>query len=168
MNLFVLRHGEAGARLEAPGKDTDRALTPQGRREIATVARFVAGLRVKFNVVATSPLRRSVDTAEIVARKLRSLNRLEEWDELRPTGETVELFRRLSRLGSTNQVLIVGHEPYLSSMIAEVVSGKTGVNLVLKKGGLAKVRINTFKPGVSGELRWILTPKLMKRMSQQE
>ena len=165
MNLFVLRHGEAGARVEAPEKDAERPLTAEGRREIADVAKFIANLRIEFALIATSPLKRSIGTAEIVARKLRTLNRLEEWDELRPTGDTVELFRRLSRLGVTEQVLIVGHEPYLSGMIAEIVSGKTGANLVLKKGGLAKVRINTFKPEVSGELRWILTPKLMKRIS---
>ena len=132
---------------------------------MAQVAKFISSLRIEFAVVATSPLKRALATAEIVARKLRSLNRLEEWDELRPTGDSSELLRKLSRLGSTKQVLLVGHEPYLSAMIAEIVAGKTGVNIVLKKGGLAKVRVTTFKPTASGELRWILTPKLMKNMA---
>ncbi|HET7405487.1 MAG TPA: hypothetical protein VFJ63_05160, partial [Candidatus Bathyarchaeia archaeon] len=80
-------------------------------------------------------------------------------------GDSAGLLRRLSRLGSTKQVSLVGHEPYLSSMIAEIVAGKTSVNLALKKGGLAKVRVNTFRPTVAGELRWLLTPKLMKKMN---
>lgn len=151
--------------MDAQERDAERPLTTEGRREMADVAKFISSLHIEFAVVATSPLKRAVGTAEIVARKLRSLNRLEEWDELRPTGDSSELLRKLSRLGSTKQVLLVGHEPYLSTMIAEIVAGKTGVNLVLKKGGLAKVRVNTFKPTVSGELRWILTPKLMKKMA---
>lgn len=164
MNLFVLRHGEAGARVDAPEGDAERNLTPEGRREMADVAKFVESLGVKFDVLATSPLKRSIETAEIVARKLRSLNKLEEWDELRPTGDTAGLYKRLSRLRSTQQVLVVGHEPYLSTMIGEIVAGRASVNLILKKGGLAKVRINTFKPTVSGELRWLFTPKIMKKM----
>ena len=151
--------------MDAEEKDAERPLTAEGRREMADVAKFISSLRIEFAIVATSPLKRAIATAEIVARKLRSLNRLEEWDELRPTSDSAELLRKLSRLGSTKQVLLVGHEPYLSTMIAEIVAGKTGVNLVLKKGGLAKVRVNSFKPTVSGELRWILTPKLMKKIA---
>lgn len=165
MNLFVLRHGEAGARLDAPEKDAERPLTAPGRREMADVAKFLSGQKVEFDVIASSPLKRSMETVEIVARKLRALNRVQEWDELKPTGDAESLFQKLSRIGSTKQVLLVGHEPYLTSMIAEIVAGKSSANLVLKKGGLAKVRVNTFKPTISGELRWILTPKLMKKMA---
>src|SRR5690349_10681341 len=105
--------------MDAQEKDAERALTPEGRREMADVAKFISGLHIEFALVAASPLKRAVGSAEIVARKLRSLNRLEEWDELRPTGDSTELLRKLSRLESTKQVLIVGHEPYLSTLIAE-------------------------------------------------
>ena len=160
----MLRHGEAGARLEAPEKDADRRLTPAGRREIAEIADFLATQKIDLKAIGTSPLKRTVETAEIVARKLRKLNVLQEWEELKPTGEPGSLFERLSRFGSRQQILIVGHEPYLSGMIGEVVGGKGSVNLAMKKGGLAKVRINEFKPAISGELRWLLTPKLMRKM----
>lgn len=151
--------------MDAQERDAERLLTREGRREMVDVAKFISNLQIEFSLIATSPLKRSVGTAEIVARKLRRLNRLELWDELRPTGDSSELLRKLSHLGPTKQVMLVGHEPYLSTMIAELVAGKIGVNLVLKKGGLAKVRITSFKPTVSGELRWILTPKLMKKMA---
>ena len=151
--------------MDAQERDAERPLTADGLREIAEVAEFISALHIRFAVIASSPLKRAVGTAEIVARKLRSLNLIEEWDELRPTGDIAELLRKLSRLGLTKQALLVGHEPYLSTMIAEIVAGKANVNLVLKKGGLAKVRVNTFRPTVAGELRWILTPKLMKKMN---
>ena len=161
----MLRHGEAGARLEAPEKDADRRLTTAGRREIAEIAEFLTAQKIDFKVIGTSPLKRTVETAEIVARKLRKLNVLQEWDELKPTGEPTSLFERLSKFGSRQQILIVGHEPYLSGMIGEIVGGKGSVNLAMKKGGLAKVRINEFKPAVSGELRWLLTSRLMRKMA---
>ncbi len=93
------------------------------------------------------------------------LNQLEQWDELKPTADTSNLYQRLSRIGSRQEVLLVGHEPYLSGMIGEIIGGKNDVNLVLKKGGLAKVRVNGFKPSVSGELRWLLTIKLMRKLA---
>jgi phosphohistidine phosphatase len=161
---LVLRHGEAGARIDAPEKDAERPLTPVGQREVADIATALQSLGTKFDLAASSPLKRALQTAEIVARKFKKLNQLEEWDELKPAGDTSKLFQKLSRLKTTSIILIVGHEPYLSSMIGEIVAGKTSLNLVLKKGGLAKVRINTFKPRISGELRWLLTPKMMTKM----
>jgi len=150
--------------MDAPEKDAERPLTPVGRREVVDIAIALQSLGTKFDVVASSPLKRALETAEIVARKFKKLNQLEEWDELKPAGDTSKLFRKLSRLKVTSRILVVGHEPCLSSMIGEIVAGKTSLNLVLKKGGLAKVRINTFKPRISGELRWLLTPKMMTKM----
>jgi len=43
--------------------------------------------------------------------------------------------------------------------------GTTSAKIVLKKGGVAKVRITSFTPRVSGELRWLLTPKIIAKMS---
>lgn len=164
LNLFVLRHGEAGAPLEAPEKDSERALTADGRREIGEVADFLAMQKIEFKLIATSPLKRAAETAEIVARKLRKLNAQVQWEELKPTADSNGLYEKLSKLGLKQQVLVVGHEPNLSGIIGEITGGKESVNLVLKKGGLAKVRINGFKPTISGELRWLLTPKLMRKM----
>ncbi len=152
-------------RLEVPEKDADRRLTTAGRRDVADVADFLASLKIDLKVIASSPLKRALETGEIAARKLRMLNQLEQWDELKPTADTSNLYQRLSRLGVRQEVLLVGHEPYLSGMIGEIIAGKAGVNLVLKKGGLAKVRLNGFKPAVSGELRWLLTTKLMRKMT---
>ena len=60
--------------------------------------------------------------------------------------------------------MLVGHEPFLSEMINEIISkGKpNSANIVLKKAGLAKIRILTLTPVPKGELRWLLTPKFSK------
>ncbi len=164
LNVFVLRHGEAGVPLDDPKQDDERSLTKEGRREIDEVAEALATLGVKFEAIASSPLPRALQTAQIVARKFRKLNILEEWDELKYTSETSDLYRRLARIRHGASIMLVGHEPHLSGMLAEIISGKTSVNIVLKKAGLAMIRINEFKPRITGELRWLLPPKLMKKM----
>jgi phosphohistidine phosphatase len=163
LEIFVLRHGEAGLKSDDPEKDDARPLTRDGRSEIEQIALSLHRLGVKIDLVASSPLPRSLQTAEIVARRYKLLNELEQWDELKPSGEIGASFRRLARLKTGSNLLIAGHEPQLSGMIGQIISGTSEVNLVLKKGGLAKLEILGFKPKVTGELRWLLTPRLLKR-----
>jgi len=163
IDVFVLRHGQAGNRMAIVEEDAERPLTPAGRAEIQKVARALRSSGLKADRVCTSPLRRARETAEIAARILK-ISRSEEWNELKPDGNRASLYRKLSRLERGSRIMLVGHEPYLSSLIGEI-TGTPGTRIVLKKGGLGKIRINSFSPKVSGELRWLLTPKIMTRMS---
>lgn len=166
MDLFLLRHGEAGSRADSPGEDAQRPLTTAGRKEIARISESLQALGIGFDVIAASPLKRTLETAEIVARKFRKLNLLEKWEELKPTAESKDLYKKLARLKMDSTVMLVGHEPNLSSIIGDIIAGDPGVNIALKKGGLARVRIASFKPKISGELRLLLTPKLATKISR--
>jgi len=161
MDLFVLRHGEAGNRQKLMMIDTKRALTAAGRNEIEEVANGLTRLKVKPDRIVTSPLVRARETAEIVA-KVQKSDSLEEWNELKPEGNRQQFYARLSKLKSDLSVMVVGHEPYLSTMLCEVI-GAPGGRLLLKKGGVARVRVDALSPKVAGELRWLLSPRLLKK-----
>ena len=92
---------------------------------------------------------------------------IETWDELKPEGNSVDLHRKLSQFKqNSSDCPIVGHEPYLSSMISEIISEDVTSHVVLKKAGLAKIRITSMSTqSMHGELEWLLTPKLMKNIS---
>jgi phosphohistidine phosphatase len=173
MDLFILRHGEAGKRLSSGSSDFDRPLTIAGKREVTDIAKSLQELGLKFNFIITSPLTRAYQTASLVAMAFKSENNMESWEELKPEGNRKELYRKLSqKFKQDSSVLIVGHEPYLSSLISEAIFegnpvGTAGGRIVLKKAGLAKVRITSFSNQmIQGELRWLLTPKHMKRISE--
>ena len=167
MNVFVLRHGEAGTHITMPSKDSERPLTESGRDDIESVATSLRNLRVGFDRIVTSPLKRAKETAEIVANAYEeNAPKLEIWEELRPEGSRQEAIQRLSRLRQDADVLLVGHEPFLSSLVAEMISGSASTRITLKKGGVAKVQILSFAPKPSGELRWLLTPRHLKKMSE--
>lgn len=144
-------------------EDSERPLTSEGRIEMQKIARSLKTVGLQTDRIYTSPLRRARETAEIAARILK-VPILEEWDELKPDGSKEALYRKLSRLEKNSRPILVGHEPHLSSMIGEII-GTKGSRIVLKKGGLAKVRITSFTPRISGELRWLLTPKITVKMS---
>jgi phosphohistidine phosphatase len=162
MDLFILRHGEAGKR-QPSSKDSDRSLTVTGKKEVEDIARFLKDLEVKFDYVITSPLTRAQQTAAALCKVMSiKKNKIEGWDELKPEGSKPSFYTRLSQLKRESSVLLVGHEPYLSSMISEIVSDSKAARINLKKAGLAKIHIISLVPDVKGELAWLLTPKVMK------
>ena len=163
IDLFILRHGEAGNRMTVVEEDSERPLTPDGRAEMQKIAKSLKAVGLRTNHIYTSPLIRARETAEVTAKVL-NIPTLEEWDELKPDGSKVALYRKLERLEQNSRPILVGHEPYLTSMIGEIIGTKSP-KIVLKKGGVGKVRITSFTPRISGELRWLLTPKIMSKMS---
>ena len=80
----------------------------------------------------------------------------------------MEFYQKLSseQLFKQESVLVVGHEPYLSSLIGEIISeANTSIIIVLKKAGLAKIRITSQSAQtIHGELEWLLTPNIMKNI----
>lgn len=166
MDLFILRHGEAG-KISNSEDDFARSLTADGTTDVTHVAEWLKNLDVRFDVIITSPLKRAHQTASIVAKIFNIENKLTEWDELRPETNRIELYRKLSskKFDEESAVLLVGHEPYLSALISEITSVTDDVSsrIVLKKAGLAKMRITSRSAQIiHGELEWLVTPRVMK------
>ena len=159
-----MRHGDAGNRRDI-NNDLERSLTAEGREEVERIAKSLKSLKLDVDMIATSPLKRALETAEIVAEIFQKTKKLETWNELSPEGERRDLLERLSRLNEESTILLVGHEPYLSTLMGDLISNKPGTRIVLKKGGAAKIVINSLLPKASGELRWLLTPRQLKKLS---
>ena len=167
VELYILRHGEAGRRIPSGSKDSERPLTVAGLEEVEEVGRALVTLGVSLDFVATSPLKRAQQTADAVAKLLKvKKGSVEEWSELRPEGGRPDLYRKLSQFKSESSILVVGHEPYLSTMISEIAFGSGAGGIALKKAGLAKLTVSSFQPRIRGELRWLLTPKHLKKVAK--
>ncbi len=164
MDLFVLRHGKAGQPSNGPD-DNKRALTADGKDEMRIVGKWMRQKKFKFDVIATSPLTRAYETAEIVARSLARKDRLAVWEELAPGGDLDTIYYQSAQFGDDSAVLVVGHEPQLSTLIGRIISGNDSASLILAKGGLAKIRNYSFDKRPSGDLQWLLTPKQIMAMS---
>ena len=164
MDLFILRHGEAGKRSATARSDLQRPLTVTGKQEIEEIVKAFVKLGLEFDYVYTSPLLRCKQTAEIVMTYMKNRNKVEELNELRPEGNKLELYNKLSKLKQNSSVLLVGHEPYLSELIGDAIGGASRIDL--KKGGLARIRTISLQPKIQGELRWLLTPKHMKKIAK--
>jgi phosphohistidine phosphatase len=172
LDLYLLRHGDAGKRMAvaAGGNTGDVPLTIVGREEIAIIARSVKALNLRFSAIVTSPLKRAVQTAKIIAKVLAIENRISVWNDLVPEGNRSKLYNKLNQYTRDSSVLMIGHEPYLSNIMYDMIFQKNRVDqlgrISLKKAGLAKIRVISLTPNISGELRWLLTPRILKLLEK--
>jgi phosphohistidine phosphatase len=167
MNIYILRHGIA-VDPGSPGfaKDANRPLTPKGERRLWQVAEAMQTLDLSFDLILSSPYARARQTAEIVAEAFKARKKLEISADLEPGGSMKGLVELLNHLRPRpDDVLLVGHEPYLSGLISMLVSGEETLAVEMKKGGLAKLSTEALKAGRCATLEWLLTPRQMALMS---
>lgn len=161
MEILVIRHGQAVD--DAPGLgDVGRWLTGRGRKLTRRVAKWLAKNKARRPAaIWTSPLVRSVQTAEIIAEAAELTDEVSVVAELSPSRDTAELLRLLSSHQGAQPLALVGHEPSLSTLVASLLGdvGCAGLNAGLKKSGVVAISWDGRGPGV---LRFILDPKAMK------
>lgn len=151
--VYFLRHGEADWP-EWDQPDDERPLTKHGRKEIKRVAKFLRRAGAEPRLIFTSPLPRAAESAAIAAEVL-CLELAAE--DMLGKGFAAEHFRSLVTAHDVESMVIVGHEPDFSRVIAAL----TGGNIVLAKGGVALVEVND--AATSGHLRWLFPPRFAKR-----
>jgi phosphohistidine phosphatase len=163
MDIYILRHGKAGHSSGGP-KDSTRALTPGGRKEIRNIARWMQREKIEFDVIASSPLIRASETAKIIARTLERKDLVVTWDDLAPGGDLDTVCYNAAQCRSDGAILVIGHEPALSGLIGKIISHDGTASVIFAKGGLAKVRNFSFDRWPSGVLQWLLNAKQIQAM----
>lgn len=59
--------------------------------------------------------------------------------------------------------MLVGHEPYLSDLIAMLVAGDPSVSITMKKGGLCCLSIDNLGYEKCATLEWLMMPAQLTR-----
>jgi phosphohistidine phosphatase len=138
MRLYLVRHGMSVDRAEFAGPDEDRPLTAKGRRDLARLFRSLRGHEDPPEEIWTSPLVRTVQTAEICEM---------QWGEDAPIKVSRSLlfdapvFALLDEIKSRNPkspLALVGHEPQLGLLFTHLTGSKT--ELSLPKGSMCRIR----------------------------
>ena len=160
MILYILRHAVA----VEPGRpayedDSQRPLTGKGVVRMKQIASGLRRMQVEFEWVFTSPHLRARQTAEILAKSYDRQDNLIVTPALlpeTPAGQIVaEINEKYSRCES---LVLVGHEPFLSSFVSMLVSGDPTLDIVLKKGGLCRLKIDQLVYNRCATLEWLLYP----------
>ena len=162
IKLYLIRHAAAEASSQVA--DAERPLTEKGR---SRMARTVAGLR-KLNIqpemVLTSPLKRAVETAAIVAAGLGNI-RVETLAELAPGIELNTLVAAIRTHLELNELALVGHQPTLGQLASFLLAGAPkACDVALGKGGVALLSGDIAEPTARFTLDWLLPPRMLRRL----
>jgi phosphohistidine phosphatase len=149
--LWLLRHADAephGTRV-----DSERKLTDRGKRQARVAGLALARAKVEFGAVLASPKARARETAELALAEMpdtRYGTPLQLHEPLAGGFRAEQALETFASTGAEGALLLVGHEPDLSSVVGELTGGRVD----LKKGGLAVVKLG----GGGGELVLLLRP----------
>jgi phosphohistidine phosphatase len=168
VEIYLVRHAAAFKR--DPGRwpdDSERPLTPEGEEEFRLAARGLARLTPRVDAILSSPYQRAWRTAEI-------LSELDSWPApkpvavLEPTLPPEKAALALEDYAGAGAVAVVGHRPGLHELAAYLLTGNgDGMEIGIKKGGVACIRFDgVVEPG-AGELRWLLTPEALRSLASQ-
>jgi len=162
--LLLIRHAIAEEREIAAAAgipDEQRALTAKGEKRMRQVAAALAGFVPELTLVATSPLRRAVQTAEIVAAACGKVP-VVQTPALSPGAdpEAVAQFLQARRLAGP--CALVGHEPDLGQWLGWALCGTSCACAQFKKGGAALLTFPGLPTAGQGELLWLLTPAQLR------
>jgi phosphohistidine phosphatase len=167
MRLFLMRHGIAADIGGEITSDSLRPLTAEGRSKTEQAAAGLLRIEPRIDLIATSPLLRARQTAEIVLGAYRAIANptMEPWPELE-YADPADVVARLRRV-TAERVLLVGHEPGFSRLAAQLLTGSpTGFNLEFKKAAVCALEIEPDGDNKSAIMLWHATPAQLRLMGQ--
>ena len=162
MDLYIVRHAWAGHFGDPQWPDdAQRPLTEEGKRRFARMVQCLAERDFAPQIVATSPLVRCRETAEILAAGVPAAPEVVERSELRPGGELPALLAWTGQQAlRCQQIAWVGHAPDVDRLAAALIGQPEG-NIHFSKAAVAAIRFEGEPEAGQGELRWLITPKLL-------
>jgi phosphohistidine phosphatase len=167
MRLLIIRHGKAeeprGLGL-ARARDAARRLTAAGRRDTRRAAMGLARIAPAPDVLASSPLPRAFETAEIVAHALRCEPPL-ALAALAPGGSRSKVCDWLAAQPADATAAIVGHEPDLGRLAGWLLASRASSLIVLKKAGACLIEFDGRARAGTGTLAWLLAPAQLRRLA---
>jgi len=158
MNLYVLRHASAGTRRENPIVDVKRPLDKEGKQQCILIGSYLNALKVQFDLIASSPLKRALQTASLVGTEVGYDAKIQVTEVLSP-GSTVAAFQQyIANLGRYDNVLLVGHSPNLEQFLGSLIVSPGRASIRMRKGAIARVDC-TRRPGL---LHWLVDPRILR------
>ena len=165
MNLYVLRHASAGIRRINPLLDVKRPLDKEGKKHCLQLAVVLNAMRVSFDLVVSSPLKRSLQTAQLVATETGYEQKILISNALAPAASYAQFQRLLKECAAYENLLVVGHNPNITAFLGQLIGTgpveEGGVARIrLRKGSLARVSLQR-GPAV---LQGLIDPRVVKAL----
>lgn len=163
MNLFILRHASAGTRRANPVLDLKRPLDKEGKRHCLQLAYVLNAMKLQFDLIVSSPLKRSIQTASLVGTEIGYEAEIQISEALAPEATLRDFQHLIHQFRDRENVLVVGHNPNINSFLGSLMvpaSSHTAAQVRLRKGSLARLSL-TRGPAT---LQWLLDPRTVRTL----
>ena len=168
LNLYILRHASAGTRRLNPKLDLKRPLDKEGKRHCFHLAHVLTAMKLNFDLIVSSPLKRCLQTAQLIGTETGYEARILHAEALKPGAGYAQFERLVHECRTYENVLMVGHNPtltqFLGQMIAPVALEEEDVpepaRVRLRKGSLARLTLDR-GPAL---LQWMLDPRTVRAL----
>lgn len=168
MNVLLVRHAiaEDKAEFAATGRpDSLRPLTEEGRRKMRAAAKGLAKTLPALDLLASSPLARAAQTAEILRKAYPDAKPI-ELPQLEPGRDPAEALAWLKGRSEDASAALVGHEPSLGRLAGWLMTGQESAAIAFRKGGAALLEFPGKVEAGRAVLRWLLTPSQLRRLGR--
>ena len=167
LNLHVLRHASAGTRRANLKIDVKRPLDKEGKRHCLQLAHVLNGLKLSFDLIISSPLKRCLQTAQLIGTETGYEAKILQAKALEP-GATYSQFQRLvHECRAYDNVLMVGHNPTVTLFLGQLIGHLNpedevagAARIRMRKGTLARVSLDR-GPAL---LQWVLDPRIVRAL----
>jgi phosphohistidine phosphatase len=160
MNLYILRHASAGVRRASPSVDVKRPLDKEGKEQCLLVGRYLNAMRVQFDLIISSPLKRALQTASLVGTEVAYDSKIQISEALSPSGTIADFQKLINTLGTHENVLVVGHNPNLPQFMGSLICAPRPAAIRMRKGAIARLDC-TSRPGM---LLSLVDPRLLRQV----
>jgi phosphohistidine phosphatase len=163
MNIYILRHANAGVRRVNPILDKKRPLDKEGKRHCQHLAYVLNAMNVQFDLIVSSPLKRSLQTASLVGTETGYEAKILTSTALTPEANFAQFQKLLRDCAGHENLLVVGHNPNLTSFLGALLvpaSASAVASVRLRKGSLARLSL------IRGPamLQWMLDPRTVRAL----
>ena len=164
MQIILVRHGAAeDFEVGSSRPDSDRQLTKKGRKEMIKVAKGLRHIVDRVDVIASSPYVRAVQTAEILSKELSKKHPIEiqQVDTLSSGTGPETMTEWLATQDPEATIVLVGHEPDFSILMAYLTTNDSGSYAKFSKAGVCLIDCPTTPVMAKGKLLWLVTPAIL-------
>jgi len=138
--------------------DAKRSLIKEGKDQCMLMARVLSAFKVQIDVIVSSPLKRAMQTAQLVGTELGYDSKVEVSSALGMNGDYVAFQKLLDKYADREGVLMVGHNPNVFQFLGRMITGNGGAAIRMRKASIARVDLDRHPP----LLQWLIEPRMAR------
>jgi len=158
MEIYLMQHGSALPKEQDP----EEGLSPDGKARIHASGKALKKMGITFDVILSSPKKRSKQTASIVAEEVGfPPEKIVETEKVKAMTHPEETLTILAKYSGNQGILIAGHLPSVAGVASFLLTEGSKVTIEFERGGCCRIDVEDL-PTHTGHLKWYLSPEQLE------